>query len=157
MEFLVDPVITPDIFAQSVVDDYSLAPNYVAVIAKAIQDQLSDYKAHSAAMLDEEPDASTEEVVVRGTLEDEEVSWWETWRTHVRSDGFAKLPDEPARTPSRKRRKVVKDEAVEPQIDPLPATKEQPMSVEEFEEDDSQAIEEMRILVKVFFCDVECL
>ncbi|EPS92595.1 hypothetical protein FOMPIDRAFT_1137574 [Fomitopsis schrenkii] len=42
-----DPVITPEIFAQSIVDDYALPSSYHSAITKAIQDQLSDFKAHS--------------------------------------------------------------------------------------------------------------
>ena len=48
-----DPIITPEIFAQSIVDDYSLSQNYHPIITKSIQDQLSDYKAHSLAFGDD--------------------------------------------------------------------------------------------------------
>jgi SWI/SNF-related matrix-associated actin-dependent regulator of chromatin subfamily B member 1 len=145
-----------EIFAQSVVDDYALAPNYVAIITKAIQDQLSDYKAHSTALLDDGEVVNVDEdVVVKGVLEGEEDEWWKAWRTGVRSPSFGKLVIEREAPRSRKRRKVVKDEETEnqglvqqQQQQPL-LTKEQPMSVEDFEEDDSLAVEEMRILIKV--------
>ncbi|KAJ3500886.1 hypothetical protein NMY22_g19112 [Coprinellus aureogranulatus] len=42
-----DPLITPDVFAQSVVEDYGLPAAYHSVIVKSIQEQLSDFKAHS--------------------------------------------------------------------------------------------------------------
>lgn len=42
----VDPIITPELFAQTIVEDYNLAANYHGLITKAIQDQLSDFKAH---------------------------------------------------------------------------------------------------------------
>ena len=48
LDAVLDPIITPELFAQSVVDDYQLAPSYHAIITKSIQEQLSDYKAHSA-------------------------------------------------------------------------------------------------------------
>ncbi|EGO01043.1 hypothetical protein SERLA73DRAFT_29048, partial [Serpula lacrymans var. lacrymans S7.3] len=44
-----DPIVTPEAFAQSIVDDYALAPSYHTTITKAIQDQLSDYKAHTTS------------------------------------------------------------------------------------------------------------
>ncbi|KAJ2914946.1 hypothetical protein MD484_g5439, partial [Candolleomyces efflorescens] len=46
---LSDPLVTPDAFAQSVVEDYTLPATYHSYIVKSIQDQLSDYKAHSWA------------------------------------------------------------------------------------------------------------
>jgi hypothetical protein len=39
--------VTPENFAQTVVEDYNLSSNYHAVITKSIQDQLSDFRAHS--------------------------------------------------------------------------------------------------------------
>lgn len=142
-----DPIITPEIFAQSIVDDYGLAPSYLAIITKAIQDQLSDYKAHSAALLDEgEAHSVPEDVLVKGALDGEDDEWWATWRTAVRNPAFAKVADEKEVQHSRKRRKVVKDEVAEPLVLPF---KDQPMSVEEFDEDESLAVEEMRILIKV--------
>lgn len=145
-----DPIITPEIFAQSLVDDYSLAPSYLAIITKAIQDQLSDYKTHSAVLLDDGDVPSVSEDVIQGVLEGEEDDWWKAWRTTVRSPSFAKLPNSRETPHSRKRRKIVKDEVVETQTVPSSGLKDQPMSVEEFEDDD-QAAEEMRILIKVRF------
>lgn len=150
---VVDPVITPEIFAQSIVDDYGLAPAYLAILTKAIQDQLSDYKAHSAILLDEgeiNGGGAPEDEVIKGTLEGEDSEWWASWKMTVRSPTFAKLVrEEKEVSHSRKRRKVVKDEVVEAQVLPSPALKDQPMSLEEFEEDESLTLEEMRILVKV--------
>ena len=146
-----DPIITPEIFAQSIVDDYALSPNYLVMITKAIQDQLSDFKAHSTTLLDDGEAVNVDEdVAVKGALEGDDKEWWKTWRTTVRSPGFAKLVTEREAPRSRKRRKVVKDEETENQnvVQPVPA-KEQPMLVEDFEEDESQVAEEMRILVKV--------
>jgi SWI/SNF-related matrix-associated actin-dependent regulator of chromatin subfamily B protein 1 len=45
---LADPIVTPAAFAQSMVEDYALAPSYHSVIIKTIQDKLSDFKAYSA-------------------------------------------------------------------------------------------------------------
>lgn len=154
--FVVDPVITPEIFAQSIVDDYGLAPAYLAILTKAIQDQLSDYKAHSAILLDEgEINGVPEDDIIKGTLEGEDSDWWASWKMTVRSPTFAKLVQDDKETAhSRKRRKVVKDEVAEAQVLPSPALKDQPMSLEEFEEDESLTLEEMRILIKVGYSRV---
>ncbi|KAI0701931.1 hypothetical protein BC835DRAFT_1501194 [Cytidiella melzeri] len=148
-----DPIITPEIFAQSIVDDYSLAPSYLTIITKVIQDQLSDYKAHSTALIDEGgvPEVS-EDVIVKGMLEGEEEEWWGSWRSTVRAPGFAKLANDRGASRGRKRRKMVKDEPADSQMQvterPV-VVKEQPMTLDDFEEDDSLSTEEMRILVKL--------
>ncbi len=145
-----DPIITPEIFAQSIVDDYSLAPTYHAVITKAIQDQLSDYKAHSSTFGDDGvPQSPVEDVVLKGALESEDVSWWETWRDNVRSGASYKAASGDGEQRSRKRRKIVKDEDPDSQNIPPRSDKERPMTVDEFEDDDTKVLEELRILVKV--------
>ena len=150
----IDPVITPEIFAQTIVDDYGLASSYHAIITKAIQDQLSDYKAHSTTFgEDGTPQSPVDETsVVVGALEDEEVKWWDGWRDKMRTGVAFKIVAPPAETHRRKRRKVVKDEEHDAAAVPAPAPpvdKDQPMSVDDFEEDESKALEELRILVKV--------
>ncbi|KAG9313819.1 hypothetical protein JVU11DRAFT_6182 [Chiua virens] len=125
-----DPVITPEMFAQTLVEDYSLAPTYHSVITKSIQEQLSDFKAHMASIDTdwrpptveisqsegpgaEEPEDSDVEVVPRpqqpapehdvdadasrmdqeedvivgrGTLDEEAVQWWESWRKRAKKE-----------------------------------------------------------------------
>ena len=145
-----DPIITPEIFAQSVVDDYALAPSYVAMITKAIQDQLSDYKAHSNTFGDDGvPQSPVEDVVMKGGMEGEEASWWEKWKDDVQKGAVAKTVSTDTEQRSRKRRKVVKDEDPESQNIPPAVDKERPMAVDEFEDDDSKVLEELRILIKV--------
>lgn len=165
-----DPIITPEIFAQSIVDDYALAPSYHVVITKAIQDQLSDYKAHSttfggdpdssASFTFPEPLLDNENEVVAGEMDDEEAKWWAAWRKHVRSRKI--LVPKPitkvdSGSGSRKKRKVVKDEVTENEDvlmapPPVPASSnpfDVPVRVEDYEEDESKMQEEMRILIKV--------
>ena len=132
-------------------DDYNLAPSYHAIIIKAIQDQLSDFKAHSTTFgEDGDPQSPIEEVVVKGALADEDEKWWETWREMAKNDTTYKtVAATHGEAHSRKRRKVVKDEEAEaPSVPPAP-DKDQPMSVDDFEEDESRLLEELRILVKV--------
>ncbi|KAG6883249.1 hypothetical protein C0993_007230, partial [Termitomyces sp. T159_Od127] len=85
-----DPVVTPEVFAQSVVEDYALSPNYHAVITKSIQDQLSDFRAHSGLFdLDgdvpmpvvdlNEKEAEPAAGRLGGRDEDNE-RWWARWR-----------------------------------------------------------------------------
>jgi SWI/SNF-related matrix-associated actin-dependent regulator of chromatin subfamily B protein 1 len=83
---LLDPVVTPELFAQTVVEDYNLAPSYHSIIVKSIQDQLTDFRMHSTnydgdgtELLDDEGQA-----VIKGTLDDEEAKWWEVWRRRVK-------------------------------------------------------------------------
>lgn len=150
---MVDPIITPEIFAQSIVDDYALAPSYHATITKTIQDQLSDYKAHSNTFGEDGLlNSPVEDLIENGKLDDEEAVWWEAWRKQVRSEvGYKQIGGEEGR--SRKRRKVVKDEAIEaPEIlkqSISAASTDAPMSVDDFEEDESKMNEELRILIKV--------
>lgn len=146
-----DPVITPEIFAQTIVDDYSLAPSYHSVITKAIQDQLSDFKAHSTTFgEDGEVNALVDsDVILKGTLEEGDVAWWEAWRTKVRSNTFHRESGKAADNRSRKRRKIVKEEVDDrSDLSAIPES-DRPMSVDDFEEHDSMAHEEMRILIKV--------
>lgn len=150
-----DPIVTPEVFAQSVVDDYGLPSSYHSVITKAIQEQLSDYKAHSAMLAEletgvisidtPEPDGP----LLKGQLEDEELQWWESWRKRLRNkDGYVrtrsllKSVPEPASSRLKKRRKPASDA-------PKVFDKDAPMDVEMFEFDEDKMHEEMRILIKV--------
>ena len=148
LDAVLDPIITPEIFAQSVVDDYQLAPSYHAIITKSIQEQLSDYKAHSATFGEDGVMIDETEDILQGKFSEEETAWWEAWRKRVRSKAMYKLPNPPdPRT--RKRRKVVKDETVEQPNALVPPSGDVPMTVDDFEEDENLMHEEMRILVKV--------
>ncbi|KAI0317974.1 hypothetical protein OF83DRAFT_1163659 [Amylostereum chailletii] len=120
-----DAVVTPEIFAQSIVDDYALTPSYVNVIAKAIQDQLSDYKAHSMDDVHQEP--------MQGKLEGEEKQWWEGWRKRLWVDGSRR----------RKRRRLAVESDAETDVSMMP------FGVNDVEVNDDDAPEEMRILIKL--------
>ncbi|KAF8653658.1 hypothetical protein AX16_003809 [Volvariella volvacea WC 439] len=115
-----DPVVTPEIFAQTIVEDYNLAPNYHAVITKSIQDQLSDFKAHhvsydndttTTAMTttgvghtggdndgdDESSNKQDGEITSasplhRGQLDESNAAWWESWRKKLRTEkGYVRI------------------------------------------------------------------
>ncbi|KAJ6589827.1 SNF5-domain-containing protein [Mycena vulgaris] len=128
-------VVSPEHFAQTVVEDYNLAPMYHAVIVKAIQDQLSDYRAHSANYDGDSWDvAVTNDTLRAGTLEGESAAWWCKWRKRLRTEYVRG-----ERGTGHKRRKVVKDEP----------ENERPMSIEEFTINDKALHEDMRILVRL--------
>jgi len=132
---LIDPIITPELFAQSLVDDYALAPTYFAVIVKSIQDQLTDFQAHTTDVVSE----NESESLLRGRLDENEKAWWDKWRKELPS--IAKRPKE-ALTTGRKRRKV--DVNVKAQRDP-----NAPATVADIEIDEKEQQEEMRILIRV--------
>ncbi|TFY56219.1 hypothetical protein EVJ58_g7775 [Rhodofomes roseus] len=131
-----DPVITPEIFAQSVVEDYNLPPSYHSVITKVIQDQLSDYKAHSATFGEDGVFVSSDtEDIQSGAFDDEEAEWWESWRKTTYAVA--------------KRRKLVKEEVVDTPTLATVSSTEVPMSVDDFDEDEDSMQEELRILIKL--------
>ncbi len=135
-----DPIITPEIFAQSLVDDYALAPSYLSVIVKSIQDQLSDFQAHTTELvLDDDAES-----LLRGRLDEREGAWWDKWRKELPS--IVKRPKE-ALVTGRKRRKVEASVKVERNPD-APAT------VADIEVVEKEQQEEMRILIRV--CTAPC-
>ncbi|KDR74964.1 hypothetical protein GALMADRAFT_249934 [Galerina marginata CBS 339.88] len=93
-----DPVVTPEAFAQSLVEDYALAPSYHSVISKAIADQLADFRTHSARydgdgaeLVDDDDEEEGGEGgedagMIRGALDGEAVKWWDAWRRRVRAE-----------------------------------------------------------------------
>ncbi|KAG9226723.1 hypothetical protein CCMSSC00406_0008423 [Pleurotus cornucopiae] len=102
-----DPVVTPESFAQSVVDDYGLGASYHSIIVKSIQEQLSDYKAHSSNYDGDEKQIVLEEPpLLKGTLCTEDLAWWESWRKRMRSQYRGSSARKKFGSKSRKRRKV---------------------------------------------------
>ncbi|KAH8986946.1 hypothetical protein EDB86DRAFT_3211773 [Lactarius hatsudake] len=130
-----DPVVTPELFAQSLVDDYALAPTYFSVIVKSIQDQLSDYQAHTTDVVPE----NESETLLQGQLDENEKAWWDKWRKELPS--IAKRPKEALIT-GRKRRKV--DVNVKVERNP-----NAPATVADIEIDEKEQQEEMRILIRL--------
>ena len=141
---MADPVITPEHFAQTLIEDYNLAPSYHAIITKSIQDQLSDYKAHTVNYDGDEGDvpvvqagADLEDVVLRGRLDDEDTVWWRSWRKRLRVEYLnGNTVDK-----LKKKRKSI----IEKSKDPSGKS----MTIDEFDIDEQALSEEMRILIKV--------
>ncbi|KAJ6497699.1 SNF5-domain-containing protein [Mycena sanguinolenta] len=127
-------VVGPEHFAQTVVEDYNLSPSYHAVIVKAIQDQLSDYRAHSPNYDGDSWNVvRTNDTLRRGSLEGESAQWWCNWRKRLRTE-YAFV-----RAERNKRRKLRK---AEPE-------NERPMTVEEFSVNSKTLHEDMRILIRL--------
>jgi SWI/SNF-related matrix-associated actin-dependent regulator of chromatin subfamily B protein 1 len=127
-----DPVVTPEAFAQSIIDDYGLAQTHHATITKLIQEQLSDYKAHAAPV----PEQAGDDVAAKpghGTIDvgGEDAAWWDAWR--ARTAARAGRADGP-----RKRRKVSGEES-----------EDEPYDIDGFEADEGEMDDEMRIVIKV--------
>ncbi|KAF5392743.1 hypothetical protein D9757_000812 [Collybiopsis confluens] len=147
-----DPVVTPEIFAQTVVEDYQLAPTYHSTIVKNIQEQLSDYKAHSALYdgeggeyLGEDSDPSSSE---RGVFDEKDAIWWENWRKRLRTEyGFVKTGKGAANYKRKRKGKDAGDDA--DMEDATNFVDEKPMTVEELGADEGTMIEDMRIVIKL--------
>ncbi|KAG1802066.1 uncharacterized protein HD556DRAFT_1228080 [Suillus plorans] len=136
-----DPVITPEHFAQTLIEDYALPQSYHGVITRAIQEQLSDFKAHIARLL--EDDDLT--MVDRGSLDDEDVKWWESWRKRSRQESA--FTRSISLRNQRKRRKVTSVTVEE--SDAFETDKEIPHIVDEIEIDEKTVHEDLRILIKL--------
>lgn len=147
LTFDVDPVVTPEAFAQSVVEDYGLAPHYHNIITKSIQDQLSDFRIHST-----NPDGDLNEadgILVRGDLEEEDAAWWESWRKRLRTTrGYIKSARR-AGGKGRKRKLAATTNGEAPGPETPAVQPEVPMDVDDFVVDDAKMNDDMRILIKV--------
>lgn len=173
-----DPVVTPETFAQSIVDDYGLAPSFHSVIVKSIQEQLSDFKAHSFYY-----DQDSDELVVdlknemplqQGALDNAQEKWWESWRKRVNDSTGAGAVVKSASGSlrrSKKKRKLdfnnpsnnnsssvgavvkVKEEEKNAAVTfDVPMDGEEfgrPMAIDEIKLDEELMHEEMRILIKL--------
>ena len=146
---ITDPVVTPEAFAQSVVEDYGLAPSFNQVIVKSIQDQLSDFRIHST-----NPDGEyipSEFDTLRGALDDKDAEWWEVWRKRLRTERgalrSARRGDGKIRR--RKTHATVKDEPIESDTGMTILDTSLPADVDDIELDESKMAKDMRILIKV--------
>lgn len=125
-----DPIVTPELFAQLLVEDYKLGQASHTAVVKQIQDQISDYKAHSANYEGDDGaclrDHSTIPKQV-GALRPEDAQWWRRWRKRLRTD----LIEDDG---SSKRRRLEDEEA---------------LYVDALHVNESEAREDLRILIKL--------
>ncbi|KIM36135.1 hypothetical protein M413DRAFT_320258 [Hebeloma cylindrosporum] len=92
-----DPIVTPEAFAQSLIEDYALAPSYHSLIAKSIHDQLSDFRAHSGNFDHEGVElsdaAGPDAAVIKGSLDECNAKWWALWRKKVKKESARAVAD----------------------------------------------------------------
>lgn len=153
----VDPVITPEVFTQSLGEDYGLSQNWLSAIAKSIHDQLTDYKSHllgydpeTSQFIDGLVDPARVNPLMKGKLEGDDAEWWKRWRKSLKRSGKAA-------TRKKGRRKKVKDEegtdvdmAGDEMDDGSDGEDEyRALSLEELKVDERTVHEDMRILIKV--------
>ena len=136
--------MTPENFAQSVVDDYALPTSFHSVIVKSIHDQLSDFRAHFPEE-DEHDDGKDvhDGVTCIGRMDEADKAWWESWRARLRRKGRGK-----------KRRVSILGKAGEEgdaDADGEGDDDEKPCVVEVLEVDEKTVQEDMQILIKVGF------
>jgi SWI/SNF-related matrix-associated actin-dependent regulator of chromatin subfamily B protein 1 len=106
-------VVTPEIFAQSLVDDYNLSSNYHHVITKSIQEQLADFHGQAFSPTDNGPSMSDNHNEMReetrgtlsGALDESEARWWAKWRRKVKREARRAVEDADALKVAGRRRK----------------------------------------------------
>lgn len=86
-------------------------------------------------------------VVGQGSLDDEDVKWWESWRKRARRESAFSSSRIVASRNRRKRRKVASVKVED--SDALETDKEWPRTTDEFEIDEKMVHEDLRILIKV--------
>ena len=122
-------------FAQSVVDDYSLPQSSVSTITRAIQEQLGDFKAHAIESVDDD-EGFFGTAPVRSADDD---IWWERWRNGLRTENG---------TVRRKKRKTSSGPGPSnPTMSHIKPESGERSTADQDQNDNS--MEEMRILVKV--------
>jgi SWI/SNF-related matrix-associated actin-dependent regulator of chromatin subfamily B protein 1 len=129
-----------------VVEDYSLPSSYHSVITKSIQDQLSDFRIHSA-----NPDGDVEEAeedLMKGELDDKDAAWWESWRKRLRTARGAVRSARRIAGKGRKRKAVVKDEVSVTDHSATGLDAGVPVDVDDIDIDETKMHEDMRILIK---------
>jgi SWI/SNF-related matrix-associated actin-dependent regulator of chromatin subfamily B protein 1 len=170
-----DPVVTPENFAQTVVEDYNLSANYHAIIVKSINDQLSDFKAHSGLYDGDGAELSSpilgivgvglkpgENTLKQGTLDEENEKWWAEWRRRllvVEKRGGRKTK---GRKMKRRRIAPKVEDGAEGDVedgdgpgmdveteDDKSMVWERPLPLEEIDVNEQMMHEDMRILIRV--------
>ena len=131
----------PEEFAQTLIEDYNLPMNYHGTIVKSIQDQLSDYRAHSSKYDGDTWDivGKEKDTIGAGKLDEESAAFWENWRNRLRNDRAERVK-------ARKRRKI----AQEDDIEPPKSLEDIPVNMKTLRDDTRIAI---RVRVPAIFCD----
>jgi len=108
-------VVTPEIFAQSLVEDYNLSSNDHHVITKSIQEQLADFHGQAFTPADNVHSTSDnlnemhEETrgTLNGSLDESERRWWAKWRKKLKREARRAVEEADALKGSRRRKSGV--------------------------------------------------
>ncbi|KAH8107370.1 hypothetical protein DFH11DRAFT_1882315 [Phellopilus nigrolimitatus] len=144
----IHPIVTPEAFVQSVIDDYGLSSSYHATITKSIQKQLVSNDVSVA------PTESTLEVA-RGSLQGPDTEWWASWRKHLHNkDNYVRthalsqsVPEPQGRAEKRLKFASAEDAAKDTRAS---HDEDSSVDVEMTEVDEDKMYEEMRIIIKQF-------
>jgi SWI/SNF-related matrix-associated actin-dependent regulator of chromatin subfamily B protein 1 len=166
-----DPIVTPENFAQTIVEDYNLSANYHAVIVKSINDQLMDFKAHSGLYDADGAELSSpilgivgvglkpgEDTLKQGVMDEENGKWWGEWRKRLNVVEKGRK----GKGKGRKRRKVKEEDGVDGDVEDgfgmdvetetvgdRIVKWEKPLPLEEIDVNEQMMHEDMRILIRV--------
>ncbi|KAL0578552.1 SWI/SNF chromatin-remodeling complex subunit [Marasmius crinis-equi] len=149
-----DPVVTPESFAQTLVEDYALPNSYHSQIVKQIQDQLTDFKSHSAKYSEDGdllpvPEYEQALAVCKGVIGKDESKWWERWRKRLRGAES---------NAGRKRRKLsgaIEDDANDGDDENDDkdmvngVLEDEPMDVDQVKVDEGKMRDDLRIVIKI--------
>jgi SWI/SNF-related matrix-associated actin-dependent regulator of chromatin subfamily B protein 1 len=116
---------------------------------KSIQEQISDYKAHSPDYDPESGELLIAEVSVpqRGLFDDKDASWWESWRKQLMSDYISGKQLKRAGKVKKKKSGLSRlQNASEGALE-----EDQPLGVGQIKLNQRTLVEDMRVIIKVPF------
>jgi SWI/SNF-related matrix-associated actin-dependent regulator of chromatin subfamily B member 1 len=86
---------------------------------------------------------------MKGTFDEEDAAWWESWRKRLRTERGYVRSTRRVEGKSRKRKRVVKDEETVTKLPSVGVDVGVPLDVDDIEVDESTMQEDMRILIRV--------
>jgi SWI/SNF-related matrix-associated actin-dependent regulator of chromatin subfamily B protein 1 len=126
---MADPLVKPEVFIQTLVDDFKLPPPFRQKILNSMTDQIAE---HTSLLEVSTKHAVSDGQRLKGSLEEEDQDWWEKFREASKETGKKK----------KGKGKAVKGEVREG---------EQAKTVRGFEVSGQGGHEDMRIVIKVRF------
>ena len=159
-----DPLVTPELFAQTTCDDLDLPSAFVTQFTAQVKQQLSEYSMHKLEFpspMDVDNDDGKKAVAIRGKLEPEDEIWWSRWRKRLRVDeegGFVgvEVDEEKASGPVDEESAVEHKPSVAPKVEtiktipaPVEDQDESKQTIDVDSDDEDEINHELRILIKV--------
>ena len=158
-----DPLVTPELFAQTTCDDLDLPSAFVTQFTAQVKQQLSEYSMHKLEFpspMDVDNDDSKKAVAIRGKLGPEDEMWWSRWRKRLRVDeegGFVGVDvDEEKASGVVDEQKIVElTPSVAPKVERVKTVsapvedQDESKPIEVDSDDEDEINHELRILIKV--------